>query len=298
MLSVCIPVYNQDIRPLGQALSAQAGRLNIDVEILFLDDGSQPQYLQINRELTDHKNIRYEELGSNVGRSKIRNILAERSSGTHILFMDCDTRVISDNYLATYTTEMLPNQVVCGGHVYSDKPSDPKYLLHWKVGTNREVKNALTRQKRPYHSFMTGNFMIDRKTMETIRFREDLRGYGHEDTMFGYELKTNNIRVKHIDNPLLHQGLEDAESFLFKSRESIINMMKSWEMTGFDPEYARMITILENYTRYKKFKFFWPLQFTAPRVRMITEKNLKGRNPKMWVFDLYKLCHLHWHETK
>ncbi len=298
MLSVCIPIYNHDVRALGKTLSRQAGKLTQEVEILLLDDASEPAIRQKNRELLKNDSIRYEELSSNVGRSKIRNVLADKAKGSHVLFMDCDTQIKTEHFLEYYIPEMKTQTVVCGGHVYGEKPEDAKYLLHWKVGTSREVKNAATRQKRPYHSFMTGNFMIDKSIMKEIRFREDLKGYGHEDTMFGYELKKNRIPVKHIDNPLLHEGLEDADSFLFKSRESIINLMKSWEMTGYDPEYARMITILENYIRYKKYKLFWPLKYAAPRVRMITERNLKGENPKMWIFDVYKLCHLHWYETK
>ncbi len=298
MLSICIPIYNHDVRALGKTLAMQAAKLDMDAEILLLDDASDSFYQEINSELGRQSAISYDELSNNAGRSKIRNILAEKASGTHILFLDCDLEVENEDFLARYVSEMQPETVVCGGHVYDGKPEDPRYLLHWKVGSNREVKKAPARQKRPYHSFMTGNFMIDKKIMDDIRFREDLRGYGHEDTMFGYELKKNNIPVRHIDNPLLHTGLEDADSFLFKSRESIINLMKSWEMTGFDPDYADMITILENYIRYKKYKFFWPLKLTAPRVRIMTEKNLKGKNPRMWVFDLYKLCHLHWYEAK
>ncbi len=298
MLSICIPIYNHDVRKLAKTLQKQADQVGKDTELVLLDDASAPAYQKLNRSLNGARGIQYEELDKNVGRSRIRNILSKKASGSHILFMDCDTLVTNDNFLALYTQEMFAAQVVCGGHIYNEKPTDQKYLLHWTVGSNREVKSAVGRQKRPYHSFMTGNFMIAREVMQEIRFHEDLQGYGHEDTMFGYELKKNHIPVKHTENPLLHTGLEDADSFLKKSRESIINLMKSWEMTGFDMEYAHMVTILENYLRYKKYKLFWPLKLTAPRVRMIAEKNLRGKSPRMWVFDLYKLCHLHWYETR
>lgn len=297
MLSICIPIYNQDIRQLGESLTRQAEKLPLDAEILLLDDASDPSFQDVNRTLSQYSAVTYEELSSNVGRSKIRNMLAQKASGTHVIFMDCDTRVIRDEFLADYAAKMDAETVVCGGHIYGEKPADPQYLLHWLVGSSREVKKAAVRQERPYHSFMTGNFMIDKKVMQDICFREDLRGYGHEDTMFGFELKRNKIPVIHIDNPLLHAGLEDADNFLRKSRESIINLMKSWELTGFDMEYARMVTILETYMRYKKYKLFWPLKLAAPRVRIITERNLKGKHPKMWVFDLYKLCHLNWYEA-
>ncbi len=264
----------------------------------MLDDASAPAYQKLNRSLGGEKGIQYEELDKNVGRSRIRNILADKASGSHILFMDCDTQVTHMDFLALYVGQMQKAKVVCGGHIYDGKPTDQRYLLHWTVGSSREVRSAMGRQKRPYHSFMTSNFMIARDVMQEIRFREDLQGYGHEDTMFGYELKKNHIPINHIDNPLLHTGLDDADSFLKKSRESIINLMKSWKMTGQDMEYAQMVTILENYLRYKNYKLFWPLKVTAPRIRMISEKNLRGEAPRMWIFDLYKLCHLHWYETE
>ncbi len=297
MISICIPIYNHDVRKLVKDLQKQAHQLDTAIELVLLDDASAPEFQKLNRNLTGENGIHYQELDKNMGRSKIRNILSEKASGSHILFMDCDTLVMHDNFLALYAREMGAAEVVCGGHIYNGKPTDQKYLLHWTVGSNREVKSAGGRQKRPYHSFMTSNFMIARDVIRKVRFRENLLGYGHEDTMFGYELKKNHIPVRHIENPLLHMGLEDADSFLKKSRESIINLMKSWEMTGYDMEYAHMVTILENYLRYKKYKLFWPLKLTAPRVRLLTEKNLRGKSPRMWIFDLYKICHLHWYET-
>ncbi len=297
MLSICIPIYNCDVRKLAKTLQSQANQLETDAELILLDDGSAPAYQKLNRELDGETGIHYEELSQNVGRSRIRNVLADKAKGSHILFMDCDTLVTHEDFLTLYAQQMNKSQVVCGGHIYDTRPTDQKYLLHWTVGSNREVRSALGRQKRPYHSFMTSNFMIAREVMQDIRFHEDLHGYGHEDTMFGYELKKNHIPINHIENPLLHAGLEDADSFLKKSRESIINLMKSWQMTGHDMEYAQMVTILENYLRYKNYKLFWPLKQSAPRVRMMSEKNLKGKAPRMWVFDLYKLCHLHWYET-
>ena len=49
--------------------------------------------------------------------------------------------------------------------------------------------------------------MISKTCFEQISFNEDLQGYGHEDTLFGYELDKKNIQIHHLDNPVLN-GLD------------------------------------------------------------------------------------------
>ena len=54
-----------------------------------------------------------------------------------------------------------------------------------------------------------------------ISFNERLSGYGHEDTLFGYELNKNNIQIHHIDNPVLNGHLDTNEAFLLKTEEGL-----------------------------------------------------------------------------
>jgi len=86
MISVCIPVFNADVRKLADSLIAQAGR--IPSEIILIDDGSDAAFREMNRELKD-KGVRYFELGENIGRSRIRNRFTGHAIYKYLLFLDC-----------------------------------------------------------------------------------------------------------------------------------------------------------------------------------------------------------------
>ena len=98
MLSILIPTYNYDCRRLVSDLYQQAEQAGIEYEIIVADDAS-PTYIykEKNREINHLPNCRLIELQENVGRSRIRNRLADEALHEWILFMDCDAEVISKN---------------------------------------------------------------------------------------------------------------------------------------------------------------------------------------------------------
>lgn len=291
MLSICIPIYNQDITRLANTLSKQAAGLDIPVELVLLDDESLQDTKEINRKITALPFVKYEELVVNTGRSRIRNLLAQKAAYPYLLFLDCDTAVVSDCFLQNYLTSLQAGTVTCGGHIYADKqPAGQAYHLHWLAGSKREVKPAKLRQQQPYKSFMTGNFLIDRSVFEKVRFREDLMGYGHEDTLFGYELMKRSIRVNHIDNPIMHLGLKSADDFLGKTRESLQNLLITYDLVQRDPDYTRIVKILRTYLMIKRLGLNHFFKRLSGILEKPMEKHLKGKNPGLWVFDLYKLC--------
>lgn len=290
MLSICIPVFNWDMTQLVHALHKQADELDVPAEIVLLDDGSRLRIKEANRPLAGLPRVYYEELKQNVGRSRIRNLLFAKASYRYLLILDCDTMVMDHDYLNNYLAMARSGIVVCGGRVYGDKPRNKKELLHWLVGSHREVNHAEHRQENPYHDFITGNFMIDRQVFEKIRFHESLSGYGHEDTLFGYELFNRKIPVHHIDNPLVHMGLENTDEFLNKTREGLRNLLKTHALVNEDPEYANMVKILRLYLRFKRYGISNLLGKLSGKLQKPMEKHLAGSHPSLFVFDLYKLC--------
>ena len=120
MLSVLIPIYNYDCRRLINSLSAQAENLDVEYEILAFDDGSS-LFLEENREVKNLPHVVYRELGKNIGRSAIRNLLADEAHYPYLVFMDCDMQVVSDSYLKNYLDQIGNAQVMCGGHIYCRK---------------------------------------------------------------------------------------------------------------------------------------------------------------------------------
>lgn len=288
-----IPIFNFDITDLVLELNRQAGAANVEYEIILLDDASNDSFREINRNLSQQKNIRYIEETDNIGRSKIRNKLASLASYPYLLFMDCDSQISSTDYIATYLNYCDEDAVVYGGRVYTQsKPAESELLLRWKHGKSREEFTAEERIKSPNKSFMTNNFLISVNLFNKIRFNEEMEGYGHEDTLFGYDLKKNNIEVLHINNPLVHIGLESNSIFLAKTRESIRNLKNILNQNGYEKLLIEDIKLLVYYKFFRKTK----LDFLARLLFRISErlivKNLLSKNPNLFVYDLFKLGYL------
>jgi glycosyltransferase involved in cell wall biosynthesis len=289
VISICIPIYNYDVTSLVKELHRQATILDIPFEILLADDGSESSIKQANRGIASLHNVIYHEMNHNIGRSRIRNVLAGKARYAWLIFMDCDAMCPDHLYLEKYVNAIGQHQVVCGGHSYQVvAPGNDKYL-HWLFGTYREIKDYKNRNRNPYHSFMTFNFMISREIFSTITFNESLLGYGHEDTLFGVELKKNNISIKHIDNPLIHLGLQNVDDFLQKTRQGTRNLLKVYTVVKRDSALPEMVKLL------KAWAFLHRLRLCRPTGRLIRlfessiVNNLKGKKPSLLMLDLYKL---------
>ncbi len=289
MLSICIPVFNSDPRKLVMELHRQAETLGDDAEMLILDDGSREEIRAMNRNLRDLPRVRYEELPENTGRSRTRNLLAGKARNPLLLFLDSDMQIDNPHFLAHYLDLPDGYQVVCGGHVYQTAPPSSELMLHWKAGRKRESIPAAERNKNPHRSFMTANFLIRQNVFGRISFSEQLRGYGHEDTLFGYQLKKMGIPVFHTDNPAVHTGLEPAAILLEKIRQAMGNLLAVEKMLENDPEFSQMVKVLKARQKLSRLRLceLYRLAFTAGRSGL--EKNLLGSRPSLRAFDLYKL---------
>lgn len=290
MLSICIPVYNFDVRVLVQNLHEQATHCNIPFEIILMDDASEVSYIDCLQILSVFSNVRIIMLNENIGRSKIRNNLVKEARYPYILFMDCDSATVSNDYIAQYLPLCQPNTVVYGGRKYEQKKPSDATLLHWKYGIKRESLPAMERQKHPNFSFCTNNFLIDKEIFNIIHFNEQLKGYGHEDTFFGLELLGHHIFVSHIDNPLIHLGLETSDVFLKKTENGIVNLHKvELLLQEKYPDYAGHSKLMRTKIRLQKWHL---LSFTRGLLRIfkpMLKRNLLGKHPSLFAFDLYKL---------
>ncbi len=294
MLSILIPVYNFSIVKLVQELHTQATAEQIDFEINLIDDRSTAHFRTLNQSLGSMPSVHYQELDENIGRAKIRNQLASQAHYDHLLFMDCDSEVPSKYYIKNYLLTCTNTQkgVVCGGTTYKQQPPKDKTMhLRWYYGVKREVKTAEIRTTSPYKSFTTHNFMISKSVINKITFSEDIKGYGHEDTLFGLELKRHNINIIHIDNPLIHIGLDPTEHFIKKIKRSIENIYyihKKHPTTNI----AADTELLKFYYSMKNLGLRKPIVILFDAFEQNIESNLKSNKPKMLLLDFYKLGYL------
>ncbi len=289
MISICIPVYNFNVRRLVQALEIQKTKSTYPIEILLIDDGSEQKIKEENAPYC--LNHRYIELNGNIGRSRVRNLFVKHAAFTYLLFLDCDSLIIKDNFLSCYTNTLgFPAkrlQVICGGREYPVKAPGKNRLLRYKYGVQRESKSATERQKHPNRSFMTNNFLVKKELIETIGFDENLSGYGHEDTLFGLELQSQNIEVVHIDNPVLNGDIETNAEYLEKTRQGIINLV---HILHHYPNRALLIenvTLLKTYFKIKNAVFL--LRIFFPFLRGFTLYLLNRGIGTDKLFAFYKL---------
>ncbi len=289
MLSILIPIHNYDIRPLVQKLHKECMALGVNFEIICLDDASDISFRELNAELLALQNVSYVLLNQNIGRSAIRNRLAEMAKYDFLLFMDCDTIPEKADYIEIYVRNLKSGSVLYGGRSYQpEKPTEPELYFHWFYGSNREVSTVTERTKAPYRSFMTNNFVIPKDILLKIRFDESLKQYGHEDTVFGLELKKLEIPILHLDNPMRHIGLEKAGDFLRKSEQAIDNLlilMKKHDLVE-DIKLLRYFIKTQKWGLHPLIKLWFRLN--KGRLR----KKLLGAHPDLRSFDFYKLGYM------
>jgi glycosyltransferase involved in cell wall biosynthesis len=285
--SVCIPVYNQDVRKLILELHRQASLMNCLFEILLIDDYSA-FFKEENRQLQPLSKLSYIELKENIGRAGIRNLLAKAAKYPYLVFMDCDTEINSSSYLQNYLNE-IPTDIVVGGCQYASAPSKGEYLLRWRYGICREQRSASQRNERPNKSFSAFNFMIKKEIFTQIKFDENLPEYGHEDTLFGWALKKQNIMINHIDNPLIHIGLDNAKDFIEKTENSVKNLWFIYQNISEKDEFRQDNNLLKHCVLIQKYGLSGLISLFFRIFRFTIYKNLLSKHPQMIFFDLYKL---------
>ncbi len=296
MLSILIPTYNYNIVRLVSDLHRQAMDTFVDFEILVMEDGST-QFLDENKSVADLIFCNYTVLTQNIGRSAIRNRLADEAKYDHLLFLDCDGEVSSTHFIEKYLSFCSEECVVIGGTAYDPNNTDPKYSLRLKYGRMREAKMATEREKDgQYSHFATFNFLISKNIFQQIRFDETIRGYGHEDTLFGHQIAELKCDVHHIDNPLIHKGLDDNETFLRKTQEGTRNLYYLYQ-TGNYPFLANQSKLLSAFLKLRDMKLIGVYSALYNSLRSSLTKNLIGKNPSLAIYDLYKLLfltHISW----
>ena len=294
MLSILIPVYNCPVRNLVDSVRKQAGDAEIDYEFVIIDDGSDERFCRMNRDLSSLPGVIYTELGRNVGRAAVRNMLAAAARYPYLLFIDGDARVTDGLFIKKYLSYCTGEVVVCGGTAYEpDPPADRQLLLRWKYGRLREQREADRRNRRPHEAFSAFNFMASSSVMRRLRFNEELTRYGHEDTLFGYSLFKEKIPVCHIDNPLLHAGLEPSPVFLEKTRAAVANLAGIYGQYRLDRDFLQGISLIRLYKHLRKWnmhRFIFPVLSAFEKT---VERNLKGKRPCIPLLQLYKLMWFH-----
>lgn len=287
MISILVPIFNRPVIALARELSAAGAEAGVPHEVIFIEDGST-EYLNQNKSVAKEQNTVYKVNSENIGRSAIRNLLADTAKYDLLLFLDCDVLLPDELFLKRYLNAIEGKDVVCGGHTYR-KQAPASRKLHHAYGLKRECLPAVARREKPYNSFKTSSFLIRKDLFQKIRFDETLTTYGHEDTLFGAELRKRKANIAHIDNPVIHIALDTNEAFLEKSKQALRNALYLLHAGKLAPDEIRA---LETYFRLKGSAGGRAvLEFLVPSEHYLREKLLQP-HPRLRSFDFLKLAWL------
>lgn len=284
MISILIPIYQENCVKLVRDLHSEARSLGDDFEILVFDDCS-PVECKENERILALENVNYRKLPRNVGRARIRNLLAANATGDILIFLDGDSGIVRKDFLQRYLEEMKNRDFVRGGTVYCDSSKVRRdQFLHWKYGT---LVESDPKGKHP-DMFSTNNFCIRKSVFSLVKFDEGISGYGHEDTVFALQMEKKGYRVFNIDNPVEHLGLKTFEEFM-RSQESAVRNLKRMES---NPEYAEVLQRIRMMKAAGKLRR-WGLEkiyaASARAFRPFVLSMLGSGNPPLCLLSLYKL---------
>ncbi len=283
MLSILIPTYNYNSAPLVHDLHEQLLRVNIAFEILLADDAST-LYMVENGAVNNLANCRFIDLEENVGRARIRNFLADNAQYDYLLFLDGDMRIRKADFIETYLSFCQGECAIVGGCDYDPKMWKPEYSLRLKYGTEREGNMNYAR------TFLTANFLISKSLFQQVRFDEKIKGYGHEDTIFGLEVK-KLCEITHIDNPATHCGLDDNLNYILKTEQSIKNLLTFYKERTMS-ELLADSKLLGMYAKLNRWRVLSLFAFVFRVFKPILLNQLCSKQPSLFLFDLYKLGYI------
>jgi glycosyltransferase involved in cell wall biosynthesis len=290
-LSILIPVFNREVAPLVHSLLTQLPEWPGPAEIRLLDDGSTEEIRVKNQPLAALPHVVYQELPHNVGRAAIRNLLAASAKYEWLLLLDNDSLLPDQQFIARYAQAQATDAsaLFIGGTTYeATPPADPALRLRWHYGRAREMRLAARRQRDPGGQLTINNALLQRALLQKYPLDERLSGYGHEDTKFGLELSRANVPVRHLDNPVLHDGLEPAAIFLAKSQQAVRNLAQVLRTDGLGAT-TRLVQAAE---RLRQARLVGPVRVALGAAEPALRRNLLGHSPSLRALDALKLLWL------
>ena len=307
LLSILIPVRNYDASQLVADFLHLARREGLEVEIIVADDASTIP-LTWAQQFSVDKRFHLLHFLKNQGRARTCNRLAEAAHAPWLLIVDCDAQIPPTFSLLAYLRATQPSSfpsaistsvsivdgfaadlppaflVVCGGLRHPETLPTPNVTLRYRYERHADLRrNASFRSQHPYAQFSTFSLLIQRTTFLEVRFDESCTDYGHEDTLFGAELQRRSIPIRHIDNPLIHIGLEPNEIFLAKTETGLRSLRR------LAPQLQNNSQLLTTARYLSRLHLTAPVRLLYRLTFPLLRRNLLGRHPLLPLFSFYKL---------
>lgn len=284
-MSICIASFGDDIGALLHALDSGRRALSKDWTVEIIAGDQHPEPAADAKQWETQYGLRYLHHPNGLGRSNNRNTIAKASSGNFLLFLDADALPVHpDRFLLAYCTALNEVEVVVGGTAYQLSRSS----LRHTIGQRKEAIPANKRAGNPYANFSAFNFAISRATFLQHPFDESLKQYGHEDTLFGQELRYACKTITHIENPAYHlDGDSDAE-FLDKTELAVDNLVALIQAGKIDEE-VRLFAV---YRKLQRTGIIHLVRLLSTLFAASIRALLIGGVRSVMLFDFYKLLRM------
>jgi len=287
MISILIPCFDYNAYPLVSILEKQALMLKIDFEIICIDDGSFSSKNDLNQKINLLTNSKFIELKKNIGRINNRLLLAEKSQYEWLIFIDVDTLPNEDNFLKNYIDQLNKGTLIIGGCTYK-KPDNENFSLRYKFGKFREEIKSDIRNKNPYKYISSCNFMCKRDVLIDVLASINTISYGN-DYIFGSLIKKKEIDIKHIDNPVLIDNIDENQIFIKKTHHALDNLISSYNKKIIK---KHSISILKAYIILDSLLMKNIFVKITDLFKNLLNRNLHCKDPNLFLFDLYRLNYL------
>ncbi|WP_298320031.1 glycosyltransferase [uncultured Aquimarina sp.] len=282
MLSILIPVYNYNVIPLIKEVHKQASLCNIPFEILVLDDQSE-FHSEENNVINNIPGCTFKKLSKNIGRSAIRNLLASTALYDFLLFIDAGTFPKNKSFIRTYL-DNIDQKVVTGGMTYLKEPPKKPFKLRWVYTKKRESVLKNQENKRPV--VCSSNFLIHKEIFKIIKFDESLQRYGCEDVVFFDTIAKKGIPITYIDNPVIHDANDDAETFIKKTEFAIENLIELINTNKLEYDRYKVSSL---YYKLNKIKVDKVISLIFRISKNLLKRNFNSSYPSILCYDFYRL---------
>lgn len=286
MLSILIPTYNFNVFNLIEQLHSQMDGLTIASEIIVLDDYSIT-FKEENKAINTLQNARYIFSEENTGRTANRAKLADLAKYDWLLFLDSDVLPKQSNFLKNYVSQIQDTSydVVFGGISYQDERPSVEQLLRWQYGKAREAKSVSEREKSPY--FIISQNLLIKKSVFLAANTVTENFYGL-DNFFSNQLKRQNAKVGHIDNPVIHLGLESNSVFIAKALKAVETTVL-FEERGLMDKAERPLQ--KSFIKLNRLGLTGLFSIVISKFKTKMEGNFASEKPNLFWFDLYRLAY-------
>lgn len=227
-LTVVVPFYNNDVAPLARRILSLAALAGRTIELVFVDDGS-PERAHADAlwaVLLEAKlPALLVQLGQNVGRARVRNVLSVHARTTFLLYLDADMWPDAEDFFVRWF-DLIDSgsvDVAYGGRSALKvilKGRD--HALHRLMTEERENLPATLRRESPAYHFYSCNFIVRRSILQEFPLDERFTGWGWEDCEWASRV-SEKYKIGHEDITASHLGLLTVPQLLSKYRESVGN---------------------------------------------------------------------------